>query len=146
MQEKKDIGSMAEKYKAEMMRIYNSNKPSAAADHQKMPQIERNADIGCESCAEHTENFAAPPITGIPYENVTEEVCKFPTAEELIKRTATAAETAQQLKQCLNVSERALPIRGSIRKEAQKIICRAITISIPMMNQPMKHTAVIHRK
>ncbi len=98
MQEKKDIGSMAEKYKAEMMRIYNSNKPSAAAEHQKIPQTENV----CESCAEHTEKFAAPPMTGIPYENVTEEVCKFPTAEELIKADcdscgdSTAVETMSQ--------------------------------------------------
>lgn len=90
MQEKKDIGSMAEKYKAEMMRIYNSNKPSAVASapkYQEMQPTEMVTDSSCETCAEQTEKFISPPITAVPYENAAEEVpgCKFPTAEELIK-------------------------------------------------------------
>ncbi len=83
MQEKNDLGAVAEKYKAEMMRIYNMKHPvSAVPEPDKMKMhiddavisageknnAEVTEDLRCENCgtAKENEKFMFPPMPDIP--------------------------------------------------------------------------------
>lgn len=95
MQEKNKINADMEKYKAEMMKLYNQ-KRSAAPEFRKeisgktAPAAEKN----CTDKAE-TEEKMRPPVTEMPCgecsgeqteeRTISDEKCRFPTADELIK-------------------------------------------------------------
>lgn len=140
MQEKKNMDAAMEKYKAEMMSLYNRKRPDAPVTEfrkevpekketvpdkkQYVPKAEHIHENNCgvlpeteytcgENCVktEEKEEFMRPPMPEIPYDSkqhdgecreecpekdynsgessaaepASEEDCKFPTAEELIK-------------------------------------------------------------
>lgn len=120
MQEKKNLDAVAEKYKAEMMRIYNlkhpDNTPSYAPKQQTSPAPEiKNAKT------EHGTKHEHEPLMIHNADEANEEFapdspdtenCKFPTAEELMKMECECDEkTSENIKN----NEKTLPAANMLR-------------------------------
>ncbi len=109
MQEKKNIDNMAEKYKEEMMRIYNTKHPApqpkpvpakpapAVPAKEEVYICEPNGDpLG--SAVPEQEPMSAPEVSA------PEADCKFPTAEELMKLDCGVCEETDEAVPTMNLT------------------------------------------